>query len=156
MIMLVSTTVVFAQDNDTSLIKTNVVDSVELSSTDEKIDSKISNDVNNDSKISNDVNNDSRISINDVSNDSFRSNGDESDLQYSSDNEDKLSITSSLTVLKNLINSASGEVTFDRDYQYSSSTDANANIATYTGGNFILNGDGHSIRYLQNNWANPK
>ena len=83
MAVLLSSTVVFAQDNDTSLMDTNAVDSVELNSIDE-IDSK--------------------ISINDVNNDSFSSNEDDSDLQYSSDNEDKLHATLTLTALKNLIN----------------------------------------------------
>ena len=49
MVFLLSATVVFAEDNDTSLGNTNTIDLPE-SSNDEKFDSKVSiGDVNNDS-----------------------------------------------------------------------------------------------------------
>ena len=135
MAVLLSSTVVFAQDNDTSLMDTNAVDSVELNSIDE-IDSK--------------------ISINDVNNDSFSSNEDDSDLQYSSDNEDKLHATLTLTALKNLINDASGEVNLTDDYSYSSTADTSGGVASYTASNFILNGNGRTITYDRASNVNPK
>ena len=70
-VVLLSTTVVFAEDNDTSLGNTNTIDLPESSNYDKS---------------------DSKISISDVNNDSFNSNGDDSDLQRSSDNEDKLQV----------------------------------------------------------------
>ena len=135
MVFLLSATVVFAEDNDTSLGNTNTIDLPE-SSNDEKFDSK--------------------VSIGDVNNDSFSSNGDDSDLQQSSDNEDKLQATLTLTALKNLINGASGEVTLNDDYYYSSSTDSSSSVASYSASNFILNGNGRRISFGQNSWVFPK
>ena len=134
-VVLLSTTVVFAEDNDTSLGNTNTIDLPESSNYDKS---------------------DSKISISDVNNDSFNSNGDDSDLQRSSDNEDKLQATLTLTELKNFINNASGEVTLVNDYVFSQYNDGYESVALYSSSDFILNGNGRYIGFGQSSWVSPK
>ena len=134
-VVLLSTTVVFAEDNDTSLGNTNTIDLPESSNYDKS---------------------DSKISISDVNNDSFNSNGDGSDLQQSSDNEDKLQATLTLTELKNFINNASGEVTLVNDYVFSPYNDGYESVALYSSSDFILNGNGRYIGFGQSSWVSPK